>query len=157
MILAATGHRPDRLGGYSPKVDQALYHMARGYIEARPDVSGVISGMALGWDMVVARAAIQTNRVVIAAIPFRGQESKWPRQSQDLYREILAHARVVEVCAPGYANWKFQKRNEWMVDHSDHIVALWDGSPGGTANCIGYAQSRGRHYDNLWDRWKSGR
>jgi len=32
-----------------------------------------------------------------------------------------------------------QKRNEWMVDHSDYVIAVWDGSKGGTGNCVKYA------------------
>jgi uncharacterized phage-like protein YoqJ len=37
-----------------------------------------------------------------------------------------------------------QKRNEWMVDHADAVIAVWDGSPSGTANCIGYARKKRR-------------
>lgn len=28
-----------------------------------------------------------------------------------------------------------QKRNEYMVDLADKVVAVWDGSKGGTDNC----------------------
>ncbi len=33
-----------------------------------------------------------------------------------------------------------QKRNEWMVDNCDMLVAVWDGTDGGTYNCIDYAK-----------------
>ncbi|WP_188052008.1 hypothetical protein [Azospirillum sp. Sh1] len=45
-------------------------------------------------------------------------------------------------------------RNEWMVDHSDRLLALWDGSQGGTANCVRYARGLGRPIDNLWSEWE---
>ena len=31
-----------------------------------------------------------------------------------------------------------QKRNEFMVDNSDLVVAVWNGTSGGTANCLAY-------------------
>ena len=31
-------------------------------------------------------------------------------------------------------------RNEYMVDLADKIIAVWDGSNGGTANCVKYAE-----------------
>lgn len=156
MIIAATGHRPDKLGGYSPKIANELRLLAHKYlVTVRP--AFVISGMALGWDQAVAVAALLAQIPLIAAVPFRGQESKWPAASQQVYRELLAaSARVIEVCEPGYAVWKMQKRNEWMVDHADHMLALWDGSPGGTANCMSYALQKQKSTDNLWDEYKFG-
>jgi hypothetical protein len=48
-----------------------------------------------------------------------------------------------------------QIRNEWMVDHCTHVAALWDGSPGGTGNCIRYVRKIGRPFDNLWQDWQA--
>ena len=33
-----------------------------------------------------------------------------------------------------------QKRNEYMVDKCDILLAVWDGSAGGTNNCVKYAR-----------------
>ncbi len=30
-----------------------------------------------------------------------------------------------------------------MVNNCDMLIAVWDGSDGGTANCVKYAQSKG--------------
>jgi uncharacterized phage-like protein YoqJ len=81
---------------------------------------------------------------LIAAVPFEGQEKKWPKSSQDLYNEILAYPKCVKkiVCEGGYEVWKMQKRNEWMVDNADYLVAVWDNSEGGTANCVRYARKK---------------
>lgn len=38
----------------------------------------------------------------------------------------------------------FQQRNQWMVDRADAVLAVWDGSPGGTANCVNYARKVGK-------------
>lgn len=153
MIISATGHRPNKLGGYSPVAFHKLCELARAYlIEQQPE--GVISGMALGWDMAWAAAALELAVPVYAAVPFLGQESQWPDVSQRQYLRILERcASVTYVCEPGYAAWKMQKRNEWMVERCHRVAALWDGSPGGTGNCVQFARSYPRPIDNLWDRF----
>ena len=32
-----------------------------------------------------------------------------------------------------------------MVDHSDCVIAVWDGSRGGTGNCVEYARKQEKH------------
>lgn len=157
MILSATGHRPDKLGGYDAKTENALRLLAhRKLVELRPDE--VITGMALGWDQSVASAAMLAGIPFVAAIPFETQERKWPAHAQKVYREILAAASRVEIVSTGgYANWKYQKRNAWMVDNSDSILALWNGTAGGTANCVGYAGTKHKPIINLWNEWIASR
>lgn len=152
MIIAATGHRPPKLGGYSQDVNNRLRQLAREYLaEKRPNYA--ISGMALAWDMAWAEAAIEMDIPLIAAIPHKGQADKWPLYSQDRHAVICGFARDVFVLADRYTPAVMQARNEWMVDRCDLVAALWDGSRGGTANCIAYANKIGRPVDNLWERW----
>lgn len=157
MIVAATGHRPNKLGGYGNRVGLALGGLATEYLaQTRPDK--VIVGMALGWDQAVAGAAVATGVPFVAAIPFEGQERIWPAEAQERYQRLLDAAESVEVITVGQVfgqqvNAAMQARNEWMVDRADRIVALWDGSWGGTMNCVRYAEKRGVPIDNLWQRW----
>lgn len=44
-----------------------------------------------------------------------------------------------------YKPWLMQKRNEFMVDRVDTVLAVWDGSDGGTGNCVKYAKKIGKH------------
>ncbi len=154
MILAATGHRPDNLGGFSPDVRMQLLQVAIAHLE-RHRPAAVISGMALGWDQAWAMAATTLNIPFIAAVPFAGQESVWPTASRETYRSLLGLAsEVVTVSQGGYTARKMQRRNEWMVDRADGIVALWDGTFGGTHNCVLYAEKKGKPIDNLWSRYE---
>jgi uncharacterized phage-like protein YoqJ len=144
MIIAATGHRPEKLNKEydhkGPVSRLILSEIKQVLIQLQPEKA--ICGMALGVDMIFAVAALRLSIPLIAAIPFKGQESKWPRSSQDQYHQILSHRLVTihYVCDPGYAAWKMQKRNEWMVDRCTNLLGVWDRSSGGTANCIEYAQ-----------------
>jgi uncharacterized phage-like protein YoqJ len=143
MILTVTGHRPNKIGGYNPnsplrvKVRSKIYDFLA---EHKPELA--ISGMALGVDQEFATICDQLNIPFIAAIPFAGQEKRWPADSQTYYQELLALAQEVVVVTDGnYAAYKMQKRNRWMVDKATDILAVWDGTTGGTANCVAYAEA----------------
>ena len=154
MIVAGTGHRPNKLGGYSWESRNKVYRVAAEWLQVnRP--SKVISGMALGWDQALALAAVRNDIPLVAAVPFREQPKAWPAASQAEYYDIIDEAEeIVYVCDPGYAPWKMQKRNEWMVDNSDTVLALWDGSDGGTGNCVKYAGKVNKPIINLWSEYE---
>lgn len=158
MIICGTGHRPDKLGGYTKEVAERIAEMCYGYLEKwEPlDEVEVISGGALGFDQGLAAGAILAGVPFTLALPFPGFEDRWPQSSKAyLYRLMDMAKKVHFVCEPGYAGWKMQKRNEWMVDNSNRVVSLWNGTTGGTANCIAYASKVGKPIDNLWDVWNA--
>ena len=155
MIVAGTGHRPDKLGGYSREAHERLVHVACTALgDVKGDISKVISGGALGWDQALADAAIRLGLPLTLALPFEGFECKWPKSSQEFLHSLMNPADVVFVCEPGYAPWKMQERNKWMVDNCNTLLALWNGTDGGTHNCIKYANSVGRQIINTWDIYK---
>ncbi len=141
LVVCGTGHRPNKLGGEydlkGPLTRLIAEEVYKVFDRIKPDV--IISGMALGFDMILAVCAIKKGITLHAAVPFAGQEKKWPAQSQKLYASILSKAAdVTIVCEGAYAAHKMQHRNEWMVDNSEKIIACWDGSDGGTKNCVDY-------------------
>jgi uncharacterized phage-like protein YoqJ len=158
MILAGTGHRPQQLivagvNAFDARVHARLVALARAALRRyRPAL--VISGMALGFDTALADAAVAEGVPFDAYVPFVGQDGAWNAAAQARYRALLAAARqTVVVCDGGYAAWKMQKRNVAMVDACTDLLSLWDGSPGGTANCVAYAQRTGRSIIPLWPSW----
>lgn len=143
------------LGGYGVEVRERLIVLARKHIAILKPTT-IISGVALGWDTAVAIAATMDLVPWIAAIPFVGQENNWPEIAQLTYRTLLQRAERVEVVSPGgFAKWKMGRRNSWMVEHADHMLALWSGAPGGTANCIEHAVKKGIPINNLWLEWSA--
>lgn len=150
MILATTGHRPGKLGGYGPETDARCFALALQLLDQyRPE--RLLTGMALGWDSAVARACVLRGVPFVAAIPCERQDAHWPNAAQLEYERLLALAeRVVMVSPGGYHSEKMRTRNCWMVDNADGLVALWDGSKSGTSHCVKYAESRGKPVVNLW-------
>ena len=143
MIVAFTGHRPDKLGGYKLPNDTYIRVCQRidtALKELNPEK--VITGMALGVDQWAASIAHKLGIPYLAAIPFEGQEKAWPEASQKTFRLLRKLASEEVIVSPGgYSADKMQVRNIWMVDHCDTLIAVWDGTSGGTGNCVEYAKS----------------
>jgi uncharacterized phage-like protein YoqJ len=156
MIVAATGHRLADLDDDKPDTFTRLVDYT---IEVIPsyNITLGISGMAGGFDQAFAMACCELNIPWVAAVPFKGQESIWPKQTQEFYHTLLNKAtEIVIVCEGGYTPWKFQKRNEYMVNRANTMLALWNGKKeGGTYNCIKYAEQVGRPVNNVWAGWES--
>lgn len=151
MKLAVTGHRPNKLGGYGEQAFYKLVCIFLEYLDENFDTMNtpiantnpeliVYTGMALGWDQAVAHACICRDVPFIACIPFKGQDRMWPISSQTRYNNYLTYAKEIVVVSEGeYSAHKMQVRNEYMVDRCDTLISMYDGTSGGTANCINYA------------------
>lgn len=151
--LCFSGHRPNKLGGYSGRhAEQLQRNLANKLIAVirRSYVAGFstfISGGAVGVDQIAAQAVLQfreQNPVqLIIAAPFPSQPKLWSAGVREKYRVLLNMADQIIYCSgdPYSAN-KMQIRNEWMVDKSQAMIAVWDGSAGGTRNCTEYARNR---------------
>jgi uncharacterized phage-like protein YoqJ len=152
-----SGHRPAKLPGRYDNLQHVgrvwLHQMMRAQLmELQP--KKVITGGALGIDQEafdIAWELMEKGLIeeVWMYLPCRGQESKWPSASQVNYRARLdkAEARgwvkyIHDGPYPGA--WCLQKRNVAMVDDTDAVIAIWDGSDGGTKNCRDYALSKNK-------------
>lgn len=116
MILTGTDHRPNKLGGHSAEVCARLKSLAIAVLKKEAP-SSVISGMALGWDTALAQASVAMDIPFIAAIPFAGQEGMWPKDSQQVFNDLLAKAcRVHIVCSGEYHPVKCNcAMNGWLI------------------------------------------
>jgi uncharacterized phage-like protein YoqJ len=144
IVVAGTGHR-----FFKSDVQEIVQDWISNMLATIEPVK-VVSGMAIGFDTWLAQEAVKQHIPLIAAIPFEGQHLKWPEKQRDQYRKLIRLAETRRVICPGdYEPWKFQRRNEWMVDNCSLLLAAWDGSGGGTANCVSYAKKVGRPVEFL--------
>lgn len=164
FIVAFTGHRPKKLGGYGQGESSVVARNVRAVLgllvhriaEAHPGGVTFLSGMAQGVDTWAAEAVLEWRDVgripvrLVAVVPFEGQERIWPPPAQEGYRAILARAdEVITLERPErrpsrdeVRGWLYA-RNHWIADRAELLVAVFDGSPGGTAETVRYAEQRG--------------
>lgn len=162
MIVGVTGHRPPRLGlSYDAVDEDGLTQFAGQFLRLLAplgDISCVISGGALGWDMACIRAALDMGVPALVYLPFQNHGSNWPEEQQERVREILSRPRVrTEVLRTLHKSYKtaYLKRDEWLVNDSDQVLALFDGSDdGGTAYTVRYAQQLGKPVRNVYPQFQ---
>lgn len=147
LVLGVTGHRPSEYGGFSasnPIRNRLVEETRKALITLEPNK--VITGMAVGFDQIIAELCIELNIPFIAAIPFIGQEKIWPEAGKKHYKYLLKQASEKQIISSGeYAPWKMQIRNQWIVDNSDKMLACFNGkSFGGTFNCVQYAKQKNK-------------
>jgi uncharacterized phage-like protein YoqJ len=178
MIISFTGHRPhwkpdlDKLGtGYSISNDrvQAYVQLLRNTLVPLITEEGAdtfYSGGAIGWDQIafwtVEYLKLEYPHIRnILAVPFKKQYTNW--RSDEIvtwYHKMVQRADHVvyvdeqegyisPVPVGEYSAQKLQTRNEYMVDYSHVLISLWNGSSGGTGNCVKYAQKQGKRIIRL--------
>ena len=104
--------------------------------------------MARGVDIWAAQIVLKLRSEgasikLICACPYKGFERGWSREWQQQYKEIMELADWVEYVCENYSRKCFQIRNEWMVNHSARVIAVFCGEKGGTKNTIDYATKVG--------------
>lgn len=165
MKICFTGHRPEKLGGYDWNSDKNISIMLKLHktiekqiLEHPNEEITFICGGALGIDQMAFHICNilkkkHPNIKIELAIPFLRQASKWFRDD-DINRykqhkkdaDIITYVDEVEgytfdrVEVGQYHVAKMQIRNRYMVDNSDLVIAVWDGTKGGTKNCVDYAK-----------------
>ena len=138
-----SGHRPQKL---CRPVDDIKVDLENEILSAiQSGYTTFITGMAYGCDIwagnIVARLkATQPNLKLIAAIPFPEFSEKWDTQWKEAYERLLGSCDYVKYIKNHYENGVYQLRNQWMVDHSGKLLAVYDGKEGGMLNTIRYAR-----------------
>lgn len=152
--IALIGHRPNKLAGYDlsqpfyQKLHAKLVSIIDDAIKTHPDTTiWVHSGMALGADTVwgfAAKTAMENHPGIVkfyAEIPVMSQPNKWFKQvDKDRWQTLYNMAEQKSVYAEVYSPIVMQERNTGMIDHADVLIAIWDGSRGGTGNAVNYAR-----------------
>ena len=148
-----TGHRSSKLPWGGNEADARCLELKRKLADALEELYGqgvrhFICGMATGCDMFFAEAvlALRERRPDVtleAAIPCEEQDRRWTHGLSERYDRLLAECDSRTLVSRAYTPECMMRRNRYMVDHSDLLIALHDGLPGGTRYTIEYAMRRG--------------
>lgn len=111
-----------------------------------------ISGGALGTDTDFAEIVLDLRRndyptiELEIAVPCPQQSLKWNAAQKKQYRAILEAADTVTTVSPHYTPYCMQMRNEYMVDKSQLVLAVYNPTmeKSGTNNTVRYARRKER-------------
>ena len=103
--------------------------------------------MAQGCDLYFAEAVLALRQArpdvtLEGAVPFPGQADRWPPQDRLRWRAVLDACDVETVVQQRYDRFCMLRRDRYLVDRSGCILAVFDGSPGGTRYTLNYAMNR---------------
>ena len=151
-----TGHRPEKLSLPESEVKAELEKEIR--LAIADGINVFITGMAPGVDIWAAEIVLELRKKeelslkLIAASPHPGFENRWSIEWQKRYAAVMAKADFIKEVCSHYSRGCYQIRNEWMVDHSARVIAVWNGSPSGTKNTIMYAKRKGVPVINILNK-----
>ena len=147
-----TGHRPDKMDigekEVKPLLEKAIDNaIAEGYVT-------FITGMAMGTDIWAAEIVLERkNRNkdihLIGALPHPGFESRRNLTEEMRFNKIIKNADFVKEINDHYFTGCYQVRNEWMVNHSNLVIAVFNGQKSGTKNTVDYAKRKGVEVVNV--------
>ncbi len=110
----------------------------------------VFSSLAIGADSVLAEVALAQGARLVAVIPFAeyvNERDFTPEQAQ-AHARLRAQADTVELKHPGPRREAFMAGGRWIINHSDTVIAVWNGQPspslGGTADIVTYAREQAK-------------
>lgn len=140
-----SGHRPEKLNTSETAIKSALKKEISAAING--GITVFISGMARGVDLWAAKLVLdfktaEPNIQLLCALPYKNFGSKWKEQWRTLYSDVIGQADSIKTFYPSFTFQSFQERNRWMVDHSSRIIAVYNGSKGGTFNTLKYANKK---------------
>ena len=148
-----SGHRPEKLPWGADESDQRCVLLKE---ELACHLEGLylagcrhfLCGMARGCDFYFAEGVLALREkypdvTLEAALPCDTQPNAWTAAERRRYDHLLAESDEVTFVAHLYTPGCMQRRNEYMVDASGVLLAVFNGTAGGTMNTILYAQRKG--------------
>ena len=156
-----TGHRPDKSPFPFDRKNEDYRHLVARTINAiklKIDTGCTVfyTGMARGFDILAGEQVMLYKLLnpeikLIAVVPFKGFELSWGSEWRERFNKLLSECDEVVFVSDYYHKAIFQQRNEYMVDRCRHVIAFFDGSKGGTANTVKYANIHCREVYNVFD------
>ena len=114
------------------------------------------SGMASGFDLSAAEAVLGLRSELPgleleAVVPFAGQERGFASEDRMRHRAVFAAADVRTVLCDGYRHGCYFRRNDYLVEHADCLVAWYVRPASGTGYTVRRALRKGIEVINLYE------
>lgn len=148
--IGVTGHR-SLPASVLPHVRPRMQELLRegGYLR-------VLTSLAAGADQLFAEVALDSGVPVTAVIPGMDYAAHLGDATDRAAYQRLLRCCIRRVDLPVEATHEeaYDAAGRWIVDHSDRLVAVWDGlparGPGGTGDVVAYARQMGVPVTVIW-------
>lgn len=151
QTCCCTGHRPK---GFPFKygIDKQKHNAYLLALEEKIElaitkygITNFIPGMAIGVDLdfadIVLKMRNKYSITLECAVPCPNQTLKWNSIDRIRYESILKRADKINLISERYTPECMLKRNRYMVDKSELVIAVFNGiEQGGTWYTINYAK-----------------
>lgn len=138
MRIALTGHRPERLRGHENEVRKWIQDILTALQKKEP-ITAAQCGMAQGADQIFGLECIKQGIPLYCCFPY--QRKRFSAQEQHL----MDNAAGSVALQSNYSRDSYYKRDCYMVDNCDVLLAVWDGYKlGGTWLTVEYAIKQGK-------------
>lgn len=147
-----TGHRPEKLPWRYNEEDPRCLDLKgrlRGAVEEAygAGMRHFMCGMAQGADFYFCEAVLDLRSrlpgiTVEAAIPCEEQAAKWRERERNRYFQLIAQCDMETLVQPNYDRGCMLRRDRYMVDRSSMLIAVFNGTLGGTMYTITYAEKK---------------
>jgi uncharacterized phage-like protein YoqJ len=112
-------------------------------------------GGAVGFDTMAAKTVIamklkKPDMRLIVVIPCKSQADKWSERARSIYEFILSNADEVVYTSEEYTKDCMRKRNQFLVDSCDVLVAFSGKERSGSAQTVRMAVAKERIVYNLY-------
>jgi hypothetical protein len=155
--IGVTGHRKlADVAAVEAEVDAALAAIEALFPE---EPLRILSSLAEGADRLVARQVLsRPGARLVAVLPLPRLDYMTDFESQGSREEFLAllgeAEAVIEMPARDSRTEAYEQAGRYVVEHSDVLVAVWDGLPasgrGGTAEMVAWARGLGKTVCRVW-------
>lgn len=155
MICCVTGHRPKGFP-FPYDTDNAYYNtyfdvlgdtvedlMYEGYTHF---ISGMADGVDLDFATIVVNISNSFDGIVLeSALPYPLRMPIKATEIDEARHALINASQKITFVSSHYFRGCMQKRNRYMVDKSDLVLAVWNGEErGGTWDTISYARKKGK-------------
>lgn len=101
------------------------------------------NGVARGFDLLSAEIILQKKQKyphikLVVCIPCYGQEKYYKEEEKQRYKNVCQNADEQVILSESYTKYCMQKRDRYMADLADVLVAYKHADRGGTAYTVNY-------------------
>lgn len=134
-VCAITGHRSLPADFNREKLKNTLACLLE------KGVNTFYNGLAMGFDLLTAELLLELKEnypetKLYGCIPFYGQEKYYSAADQQRYGKILKECDAVFLLSENYYKGCYHKRNLYMIEHAEALLAYCLTNRGGTAYTV---------------------